>query len=119
MTVNYPIVPMGKPRQTQRDKWKKREVVTRYHTFKDECRLANVTLPEAGAHVTFVLPMPASWSRKKRDQMDGAPHTQKPDIDNCTKALMDAVFPDDSGVWDIRTTKIWGLEGQIRITVSK
>jgi hypothetical protein len=33
------------------------------------------------------------------------------------KALMDALYEDDSHVWDCRITKIWG-EGQIIIGVS-
>lgn len=113
--MKYPITPMGKPRMTQRDKWRAREAVVRYRAFKDECRLRNVMLPDAGAHVTFILPMPKSWSKKKRREMNGAPHRQKPDVDNCAKALMDAVFPDDSGVWDIRATKVWGEQGAIVI----
>ena len=29
---------MGKPRMTQRDKWKKRPCVLRYHAFRDKMR---------------------------------------------------------------------------------
>jgi len=36
-------------------------------------------------------------------------------VDNLHKALMDAVFEEDSAVWDARITKIWGEKGQIRI----
>ena len=111
------IEPMGKPRMTQADKWKVRPEVARYRAFKDECRLRNVCLPEAGATVTFTLPMPQSWSKKKRLAMDGQPHQQKPDVDNLAKALLDAVFPDDSCVWDIRCRKVWGNVGTIMIEV--
>ena len=37
--MEYPIIPLGKPRMTQRDKWAKRPAVLRYRAFKDECRL--------------------------------------------------------------------------------
>lgn len=111
----YDITPLGKPRQTNRDRWAKRPAVLRYRAFKDEVRLRGVALPEGGSHITFVLPMPDSWSKKKRAQFIGQPHQQKPDVDNLHKALMDAVFDDDSAVWDARITKIWGEKGQIRI----
>ncbi|MHB9319097.1 RusA family crossover junction endodeoxyribonuclease [Phytobacter diazotrophicus] len=111
----YPIVPMGKPRMTRADKWKKRPEVMRYRAFCDEVRLRGVALPESGAYVTFVLPMPASWSKKKRQQHNGQPHQQKPDCDNMLKALMDAIYADDAHVWDCRVTKVWGEIGQIII----
>jgi Holliday junction resolvase RusA-like endonuclease len=111
----YPIVPMGKPRMTRADKWKKRPEVMRYRAFCDEVRLRGVALPESGAHVTFVLPMPASWSKKKRQQHNGQPHQAKPDCDNMLKALMDALYEDDAHIWDCRITKVWGEIGQIII----
>ncbi len=76
-------------------------------------------LPEAGYHITFVIPMPQSWSKKKRAQHAGKPHQQKPDKDNLEKALLDAVFDEDSHVWDGRVTKIWGEKGQIIIEEAK
>lgn len=111
----YNITPMGKPRMTRADKWKKRPEVLRYRAFCDHVRLLGVELPEAGAHVTFILPMPLSWSKKKRLQHDGQPHQAKPDCDNMLKALMDAIYADDAHVWDCRVTKVWGETGQIVI----
>ncbi|MEQ9868746.1 RusA family crossover junction endodeoxyribonuclease [Pectobacterium odoriferum] len=111
----YNITPIGKPRMTQCDKWQKRPPVLRYRAFCDEVRLNRITLPESGWHVTFVLPMPPSWSKKKRSEMNGKPHQQKPDKDNLEKALLDAIFDDDSRVWDGRVSKIWGEVGQIMI----
>ncbi|MGU0055537.1 RusA family crossover junction endodeoxyribonuclease [Enterobacter hormaechei] len=43
--------------------------------------------------------------------MNGKPHQQKPDKDNLEKALLDAIFDDDSRVWDGRVTKVWGRGG--------
>ncbi|MCR4339433.1 MAG: RusA family crossover junction endodeoxyribonuclease, partial [Gemmatimonadaceae bacterium] len=37
----------------------------------------------------FRLPMPPSWSNKKRLAMIGQPHAQKPDIDNLLKAVLE------------------------------
>lgn len=111
----YPITPMGKPRMTRADRWKKRPEVMRYRAFCDEVRLHNVQLPESGFHVTFIIPMPPSWSRKKRQQFDGQPHQSKPDMDNLMKALMDAIYDDDAHIWDGRITKRWGDTGKIII----
>jgi Holliday junction resolvase RusA-like endonuclease len=111
----YNITPVPKPRMTQRDKWKRRPIVERYFAFRDEIRLAGVRLPLAGAYVIFEIPMPKSWSKKKKKNMTGMPHQQKPDIDNYIKGLLDAVFEDDSKVWDIRAAKKWGPTGNIII----
>lgn len=111
----YLVVPVPKPRMTKSDKWKKRDCVQRYWAFKDECALRKIQLPECGAHVVFHIPMPKSWSKKKRTRMIGQPHQQRPDIDNYTKAIMDAVYGEDSGVWDIRATKVWADFGGIEI----
>lgn len=100
---------------TQRDRWAKRKPVLEYFAYKDEIRLRGVKLPENGYHVTFILPMPISWSKKKRAAMNGKPHQQRPDKDNLEKALLDAIFDEDSKVWDGRVTKLWGEVGQIII----
>lgn len=52
---------------------------------------------------------------RKRAAMDGQPHQQKPDLDNLTKSLLDALFEDDSHIWDARTSKVWGETGMIII----
>lgn len=113
--IKYPIIPCPKPRMTRSDKWNRRAPVLRYRAFCDEVRLYKVQLPAAGAHVVFVIPMPSSWSAKKRQAMNGKPHQQKPDKDNLEKALLDALFDDDSHIWDSRVSKIWGEEGAIVI----
>lgn len=100
---------------TQADKWAKRPPVLRYFAFREEVRLNKIKIPEYGAHVIFVMPMPNSWSQKKKDSLRGQAHQQKPDVDNLCKSLLDSIFDNDCAVWDIRTTKIWGDKGEIRI----
>lgn len=109
----YDILPVPKPRMTQRDKWAKRPAVLRYRAFCDEVRARKIQVPESGAHITFVMPMPKSWSKKKKAELLGQAHQQKPDVDNLCKALLDAVYADDSGVHDIRISKIWSDRGEI------
>ena len=109
----YLIEPIGAPRMTQRDRWKKRPVVLRYHAYRDAVRVCRVAVPDSGAHVTFVLPMPASWSKAKREAHIWQPHRQRPDVDNLAKALLDAVYDEDCRVHDLRVSKIWGERGMI------
>ena len=45
----------------------------------------------------------------------GKPHQQRPDKDNLEKAILDAIFKQDSHIWDGRTSKIWGNTGSIII----
>jgi len=112
----YDIIPVSKPRMTQRDKrLPKRPCVAKYHAFKDECRLKKVDLPPCGAHVIYTIPMPTSWNKAKKARMDGTPHLVVPDRGNLTKALEDALYTSDSMIWDIHTTKYWGYEGSIEI----
>lgn len=113
----YYINPVSKPRMTQRDAWKKRPVVVKYHAFCDEMRANHFMLPESGAHLTFVIPMPKSWSKKKRIEMNGKPHQQRPDVDNLIKAVMDAIFDEDCRVWNISASKLWGEQGKIGVTL--
>lgn len=112
----YHITPVPKPRMTQRDKWEKRPAVVRYRAFCDKVRSQGIEVPECGAEITFVLPMPKSWSKKKRAAMDGKPHQQKPDLDNCCKALFDAVHSEDCGIYQLDgLAKYWGVEGLIKV----
>lgn len=112
---HYDITPLAKPRMTQRDKWKKRPCVLHYYAFKDECRLKRVEIPQP-CKIIFCVPMPESWSNKKRIKMNGKPHLQRPDLDNYLKALFDAVYVDDSHIWNVWAVKIWQEKGGIAIS---
>ena len=103
------INPIGKPRMTQRDKWAKRPCVMRYRAFADELRDKVGMMPDdpSAIRLSIYIPMPKSWSKKKRDQMSGQPHRQKPDIDNICKAVMDSLLKDDSGIYAITARKVW------------
>ena len=109
----YKIAPIAKPRMTRSDKWNQRDCVMRYRSFADEVRRLKIAVPDIGAHVTFVIAMPSSWSKKKMMTMHNAYHTVKPDCDNLLKALLDALFKVDSHIADIRITKVWGYEASI------
>lgn len=110
------ITPVGKPRMTQRDRWAHRPAVERYHAYCDQLRLLlpDYELPHK-LSLVFYLPMPQSWSSKKRELMKGAPHRQKPDIDNLAKAFMDAFKVDDSHVHSLHAEKYWSDIGWLDV----
>lgn len=115
--IYLPVTPVAKPRMTRRDKWAQRPAVIRYRDYCDAVRAAwgARPFPAAGAWLVFHLPMPRSWSRKKKDAMRGTIHQQKPDKDNLEKAWNDALHSDDSHIADSRITKLWADVGYIEI----
>lgn len=110
ITFTIPGAPLGKPRMTRRDKWKKRPCVLRYRSWAD---LARASAPrEFGPEVVAVswkayMPLPASWSAKKKMTYRGQLHRQKPDRDNIDKAVLDALFQSDCGVATGKIEKRW------------
>jgi Holliday junction resolvase RusA-like endonuclease len=121
--IIFPIVPFPKPRMTQRDKWKKRPVVVKYHLFKDGLKhYACENKYEVGCELslTFVMPFPKSYSKKKKESLRGKPHQIRPDLDNLVKAFKDALCLEDSYVYKYNCVqKIWGDEGKIIIKEPK
>ncbi len=109
----YDIIPMGKPRITARGKYG--PVARRYYEYAEQIRLMNMEIPEHGAEIQFFIPMPKSWSKKKKIDMFQMPHQQTPDVDNLLKAVLDAVYKDDKVVWSIKAEKYWDSEGFILV----
>ncbi len=110
------ITPIPKPRMVNSDTWAKRPKVLKYWAFKDElnlkCNVSGITLGNE-LDVVFILPMPDSWSKKKKVEMDGQPHMQTPDCDNMIKAVQDCLSKQDSNIWKVSAEKRWGKYGQI------
>jgi Holliday junction resolvase RusA-like endonuclease len=51
--------------------------------------------------------MPESWPEKKRLQHDGQHHYDKPDLDNCIKAVLDSLLENDQIIAKIEAEKFW------------
>jgi len=53
-----------------------------------------------------------SWSKKKVAEHINRPHTQRPDLDNCAKAILDGLnriaWGDDGQVSELTVRKVWG-----------
>lgn len=125
----FDVIPMGAVRMTVSDKWKtnpdhpdprkrQRKSVKEYFSFKtllkSHANIMNFKLYETIEAVYFI-PMPDSWSKKKKELMNGMPHKTKPDTDNITKAVKDALLKDDSVVWYEVAEKRWAYKGSILI----
>lgn len=97
---------------TQKDKWAKHPAVMRYRAFADALRAA-CGLQGKMLHCpkilnwTIYLPMPKSWSKKVKLNNLGMPHQTKPDRDNLDKAILDALFEDDSAIYMGILEKRW------------
>ena len=117
ITLN--IVPVAKPRMTQSDKWKKRPATEKYWKYKDDLKMLCFLCrwqPKEDLDIKFILPMPKTWSEKKKKKMDGQPHKQRPDLDNLIKAFKDALLIEDSHIHTYQNMqKVWGREGQIML----
>jgi Holliday junction resolvase RusA-like endonuclease len=105
----FGVVPVAAPRMTHADRWKRRPCVVKYFEYRDAVRAQaqamSVTLSERFS-VEFYLPMPRSWSKRKKQDHDGKPHQVKPDADNLLKAWMDC-FGEDCAVWSVSASKFW------------
>lgn len=108
----------SKPRMTQRDAWAKRPCVIKYYNFKDNITLQantqNFTINES-IDVVVGVQIPKSWTKKKKAEMEGMPHQQRPDIDNYVKAILDALCEEDSYVHTVNARKVWFSEPFITI----
>jgi len=114
------VVPVPKVRMVRSDSWRKRPCVLRYWQYKDdlniEAKKNGYEIGEILENITFVLPMPNSWSKKKKLEMNGNPHKQRPDLDNLIKGFQDCLCSEDSHIHKINSVcKVWGEKGEIRI----
>lgn len=125
----FDVIPMGAPRMTQSDRWKtnpnhidpnkrQRTCVTNYFSFKNtllyQAKEMGFTL-EKTLDALYLIPMPNSWSEKKKERMNGLPCEVKPDTDNITKGIKDTFCKNDSNVWYEKAEKRWAYKGSIII----
>ena len=75
-------------------------------------------------NIIYAFRRPQSLSKKERSEIDNGktvPKTTKPDIDNLTKAILDAlngiVWKDDAQVTQIKIQKVWSSKDQIEVEI--
>ena len=105
----FDVVPMGAVRMTQSDRWRtnpehenilkrQRSEVTRYFKYKEDLKnqsqIMNFEM-QGVLNIIFCVPMPSSWSEKKKASFNKMPVKTKPDIDNYVKGFMDALLKED------------------------
>ena len=119
--IEFDITPVPKPRMTRRDKWDSRPIVERYRCYKNNLQfiaaIKKFKMPESDFHIVFYLPIPKNIKGPRRDAMNAQKHQKRPDIDNLLKGFLDALMIEDSVVWDVRTSKLWGDKGKIVVEV--
>lgn len=113
--------PIGAPRMTQSDKWKKRPCVVRYRAWKDAARKAAGELPPVDKIVslnwTAYFSPPVSWSGKRRSAALGTLHRSKPDLDNICKAVFDSLFEQDQAIAHGTFRKEWDVVERLEVEI--
>ncbi len=125
----FDVIPMGAVRMSQSDKWKtnpkhtdpnkrQRQVVTEYFDFKTKIKAQaeemKFLLPEV-LDIVFLIPMPFTWSEKKKVKHNKTKVMKRPDLDNLVKAFMDALSVEDGYVWKITAEKRYSFNGSILV----
>lgn len=119
--------PSGKPTMTRRDQWKvgeqARPCVQAYRNWADAIRAAadGVIWPpvlQGRILVVSYLPIPPSYAKALSLELRGQPCHVKPDEDNIVKGIKDALFEQDSFIYDSRSVKYWDDGRSARAEVS-
>lgn len=126
-TVPGKPVPKQRPRMTRWGSVYTPAETTRYESLVARCARAAGAAPVSGpvaVDIQVRFPIPKSWAKARRAAADGAPHAQRPDIDNLQKSVLDGLngvaFSDDSQVCSVSATKIWDgacSQGSVRVNV--
>ena len=123
----FDVIPTSAVRMTKSDTWKlnpnhpdpkkrQRKPVTKYFAFKNLISSqANEMGFILGNHIdaVFLVPMPDSWSQKKKEQMNRMPCKVRPDCDNYVKAVQDALSKEDGNIWFVSAKKVYSYRGSI------
>ena len=122
MKIVVPGTPIGKPRMTRQDKWKKRPCAMRYRLWCDYVRSVVTQLPPADTvkslRWTAYFEPPPSWPKQKRIDAIGTFHRARPDRDNIDKAVLDCLYPHgDSGIAHGALTKRWDWKSRLEIKI--
>jgi Holliday junction resolvase RusA-like endonuclease len=79
--------------------------IEKYNQYKIDllalCKSKSFTLPSQGLCISYYIPVPKSWSEKKKKLYHGTLHQSTPDIDNLVKATFDSLVREDKYVGHI------------------
>ena len=72
--------------------------------------------------ISFFMQIPRSLSNKKKTQLDGKPHSSRPDLDNLIKFYLDVcnglLYDDDSQIYNISSSKVYSSHPRTEITIT-
>ena len=75
------------------------------------------------ADMTFFIPIPKSWSKKKKSSKNGQFCDNNSDLDNYEKAILASLntiyFEDDRQIVQQSSQKIWAEQGSIKIILKE
>lgn len=106
-------IPLARPRHTQH------HVYNPQHHDQRRTKVELIALHDKkpflqgplGLEVNFYMPMPASWSAKKKEAMAGKLHMSKPDFSNLLKYIEDCgtgvCYKDDALIASVTGKKIY------------
>lgn len=127
-TVEGEPVGKGRPRFARRGSYITTYTDAKTVSYESRVRLACMQAMGAIAPLTSPIhlrieawmPVPASWSRRKREQaLGGLVVPGKPDLDNVAKAVMDgcqgALFVDDKQVCQLRVAKRYAAQPLVEV----
>jgi len=126
ITLTIPGKPFGKqrPRATRQGRMYTPAATVAFETVVRQIGLEHFAAPLVGAVRVIIVATftpAASWSKAKRAEFLHRPHTQKPDLDNVVKSLLDGLnriaFADDSQVAELTVRKVWGIVEQTVVHV--
>lgn len=83
----------------------------RYNEYKicllAEAKNKRFVIPASGLAITFFLPVPRTWSQKKKNLHHGLLCQSRPDVDNLLKSFCDSLCAEDKYIANISITKRW------------
>ena len=66
--------------------------------LSEEAKRNHFILPDIGAGIMFYIPVPPSWSKKKKRLHHGIFHGSRPDLKNMLTCIEDALRPEDKSI---------------------
>lgn len=86
-----------------------------------QARLQPIINAALALSVVFYMPIPATWSKKKKEHMLGKPHNARPDLSNLIKFIEDCanevLYTDDRLIVGINARKIYSDNPRTEIEV--
>ena len=124
IVIPGPPVAKGRPRFTRQGRTYTPKKSADYEAIVAAAAKAVMPVPYDEAlrvSVWVQIPIPKSWTKKKRAEKVYRAHTQTPDLDNFIKAALDGMngiaFTDDSLIAELSARKIW-TEGPGQVVVN-